>query len=132
MMGKSCGRKPTSCTTSGSWAQKMRRRRGGIFRNVNRPWSTSWAIPFPTRSSTENEINSNKIGRAESPMRTLKGKHEPVGPEGSGFAKTLVVLAGIFLVASGMCGMQWIIGNGRLRGDYLLPLGLLELIAMLL
>ncbi len=54
------------------------------------------------------------------------------GHEVSGFAKTLVILAGIFLVASGMCGMQWIIGNGRLRGDYLLPLGLLELIAMLL
>jgi hypothetical protein len=53
------------------------------------------------------------------------------GREMSGFAKALVILAAIFLIAAGMCGMQWAIGNGRLRGDYLLPLGLLELLAML-
>ena len=54
------------------------------------------------------------------------------GLEVSGFAKALVILAAIFLVASGMCGMQWMIASRGLAGDYLLPLGILELIAMLL
>jgi hypothetical protein len=50
----------------------------------------------------------------------------------SGFAKNLVILAAIFLVASGMCGMQGIMADHGLAGDYLLPLGIVELIAMLL
>ena len=54
------------------------------------------------------------------------------GRELSGFAKALVILVAIFLVASGMCGMQMIIADRGFAGDYLLPLGIVELIAMLL
>lgn len=53
------------------------------------------------------------------------------GREVSGFAKALVILAAVFLVASGMCGMQMVFANGGFRGDFLLPMGILELIAML-
>jgi hypothetical protein len=53
------------------------------------------------------------------------------GHEVSGFAKALVILVAIFLVASGLCGMQMIAANGGLPGDYFFLLGILELIAML-
>jgi hypothetical protein len=51
------------------------------------------------------------------------------GREVSGFAKALVILAAIFLVASGMCGMQAIVGG--FPDDSLLWVGLLALIGFL-
>ena len=56
------------------------------------------------------------------------------GREVSGFAKVLVILVAVFLVASGMCGMQLILANTSMKGgsgDLFLPLGVVELIAML-
>lgn len=56
------------------------------------------------------------------------------GHELEGFAKALVVLAAVFLLSSGLCGLQWFIstGGGRYFGAIFVPLGILELIAMLL
>ena len=55
------------------------------------------------------------------------------GHELEGFAKALVVLVAVFLVSSGLCGLQWFIstGGGRYFGAISVPLGILELIAML-
>jgi hypothetical protein len=51
-----------------------------------------------------------------------------------GFAKILVILAAVFLVASGMCGLQMILANKITNGggDILIPLGIAELAAMAL
>jgi hypothetical protein len=57
------------------------------------------------------------------------------GREVSGFAKVMVILVAVFLVASGLCGMQLILANTSMKGgsgDLFLPLGVVELIAMLL
>jgi hypothetical protein len=58
------------------------------------------------------------------------------GRELQGFAKTLVVLSAIFLVASGMCGLQMFLANhaGAYSGTgaFIVPLGIAELAAMLL
>ena len=51
------------------------------------------------------------------------------GREVSGFAKTLVILGSIFLVASGMCGMQAIVGG--FPDNSLLWVGLLAMIGFL-
>lgn len=52
-----------------------------------------------------------------------------------GFAKAIVILAAVFLVASGMCGLQMILANSSSMsgtGDILIPLGIAELAAMVL
>jgi hypothetical protein len=49
--------------------------------------------------------------------------------EETSFAKTLVFLAAIFLVASGLCGLQWFFGNAQ-ETPIFIPLGLIELAAM--
>jgi len=51
-----------------------------------------------------------------------------------GFAKAIVILAAVFLVASGMCGLQMILANKITNGggDILIPLGIAELAAMVL
>jgi hypothetical protein len=55
------------------------------------------------------------------------------GHELQGFAKALVVLVGVFLVASGLCGLQRAVSMGGSRLDTIfLPLGIGELIAILL
>lgn len=54
------------------------------------------------------------------------------GRELEGFAKALVILVAVFLVASGMCGLQWAISMGPQSGAMLIPLGIVELIAILL
>lgn len=55
------------------------------------------------------------------------------GRELEGYPRTLVVLAVVLLVASGLCGFQWKISMGSQQGSsILIPLGFLELIAMLL
>ena len=55
------------------------------------------------------------------------------GHELVGFAKALAVLVAVFLVSSGLCGLQWFLstGGGRYFGEISVPLGILELIAML-
>ena len=55
------------------------------------------------------------------------------GRELEGFAKALVILVAVFLVSSGLCGLQWFIstGGGRYFGAIFVPVGILELIAML-
>jgi hypothetical protein len=55
------------------------------------------------------------------------------GRELVGFAKALVVLIAVLLVAAGMCGLQLAIGNGSSGNSDAVfePLGILELIAML-
>ncbi|MGA2559953.1 MAG: hypothetical protein ABSF17_09765 [Terracidiphilus sp.] len=56
------------------------------------------------------------------------------GHELVGFPKVLAVLVVVLLVASGLCGLQFVAssgGNGSLEG-ILIPLGILELIAMAL
>jgi len=55
--------------------------------------------------------------------------------EENGFPKTILILAVIFLVSSGLCGLQLIVANssgGSSSGWVLIPLGIAELIAMLL
>jgi uncharacterized membrane protein SpoIIM required for sporulation len=55
------------------------------------------------------------------------------GRELVGFAKALVVLIAVLLVSAGMCGLQLAIRQGS-QGDsgaILIPLGIVELIAML-
>jgi hypothetical protein len=53
------------------------------------------------------------------------------GFEVTSFAKALVILATVFLVASGLCGLQWIFAtNVQGTGAILIPLGFLELAAM--
>jgi hypothetical protein len=57
------------------------------------------------------------------------------GREVSGFAKALVILVAVFLVASGMCGLTLILAKTAMNGssgNVLLPFGVIELIAMLL
>jgi hypothetical protein len=55
------------------------------------------------------------------------------GYELEGFAKALVILVAVFLVASGLCGLQWAASRGGSRLDAVfLPLGIVELIAILL
>jgi hypothetical protein len=55
------------------------------------------------------------------------------GRELEGYPRTLVVLAAVLLVASGLCGVQWHFSMGSQQGSaILIPLGVLELIAMLL
>jgi hypothetical protein len=60
------------------------------------------------------------------------------GRELVGYAKTLVVLIAIFLVSSGLCALQWNVsmgggsmGAGGNAGAVLIPLGIVELLAML-
>jgi hypothetical protein len=50
-----------------------------------------------------------------------------------GRPKTLVILAAVFLVSAGLCGLQWNVNCGGLASaiNILLPLGLLELAAMI-
>ena len=52
--------------------------------------------------------------------------------EQSGYPKTLLILVAIFLVAAGLCGAQFVLGNSASGGVILIPLGIVELIAMLL
>jgi len=56
------------------------------------------------------------------------------GHELVGTAKTLVILAAVFLVSSGLCGLQMIVANHSMGGDgtWIIPMGLAELAAMLL
>ena len=49
-----------------------------------------------------------------------------------GYPRTLAVLAAVLLVASGLCGVQWLSIGSQRSSDILIPLGVLELIAMLL
>ena len=56
------------------------------------------------------------------------------GRELEGYARTLVILVAVLLVSSGLCGLQWAMqdkfANGL--GWVLIPLGVVELIAMVL
>ena len=53
------------------------------------------------------------------------------GSEVTGFAKALVILAAVFLVSSGLCGLQWVIAsNSQWTGPILMPIGIIELAAM--
>jgi hypothetical protein len=55
--------------------------------------------------------------------------------EENGFPKTILILVVLFLVASGLCGVQWIFGMSSFGGNLgpiIIPLGVVELIAMLL
>jgi hypothetical protein len=61
------------------------------------------------------------------------------GREIEGHPKALVILVTILLVSGGLCGIQLAIANGGSPGSYggnaagiLLPLGLIELAAMIL
>jgi len=55
------------------------------------------------------------------------------GHEVTGFAKALVILVAVFLVASGLCGLEWaIVAHSQGNGSLLLPLGMIELAAMAL
>ena len=54
------------------------------------------------------------------------------GRELEGYPRTLVVLAAVLLVASGLCGVQWLSIGSQRSPDILISLGLLELIAILL
>jgi hypothetical protein len=51
-----------------------------------------------------------------------------------GPAKLLVMCLTILLVASGMCGLQWVVGSsgnaGNTMAAFLIPLGIIELIAI--
>ena len=55
--------------------------------------------------------------------------------EENGYPKTILVLAVIFLVSSGLCGLQLVVANSS-RGSsidwVLIPLGILELVVMVL
>lgn len=55
------------------------------------------------------------------------------GRELIGFAKALVILVAILLVSSGLCGLQWLVSMGTQRdsGIVMIPLGVVELLAML-
>ena len=68
-------------------------------------------------------------------MKFERGKESMklFGHELEGFAKALVILVAVFLVSSGLCGLQWFIstGGGRYFGAISVPVGILELIAML-
>jgi hypothetical protein len=53
------------------------------------------------------------------------------GHEIAGFAKALVILVAVFLVASGLCGLEWVFAaHSQGDGAFLLPLGMIELAAM--
>lgn len=53
-----------------------------------------------------------------------------------GPAKLLAICVVVFLVSSGLCGLEWIVvfnmrGNGGALGDALIPLGMAELAGMI-
>jgi hypothetical protein len=53
------------------------------------------------------------------------------GSEASSFAKAMIILAAIFLVSSGLCGLQLLLSNNATGGwPLFIPLGIIELIAM--
>ena len=54
------------------------------------------------------------------------------GRELEGYPRTLAVLAAVLLIASGLCGVQWLSIGSQQSPDILISLGILELIAMLL
>lgn len=49
-----------------------------------------------------------------------------------GYPRALAVLVAVLLIASGLCGVQWLSIGSQRGSDILIPLGVLELIAMLL
>jgi hypothetical protein len=53
------------------------------------------------------------------------------GYELEGFAKALVILVAVFLVASGLCGLQWAVSTGSQSSTMLIPLGIVALIVIL-
>jgi hypothetical protein len=57
------------------------------------------------------------------------------GREVSGFAKTLVILVAVFLVASGMCGLTIIFGDNpamRRLGNAVVAFGVIDIIVVVL
>jgi hypothetical protein len=55
------------------------------------------------------------------------------GSEVSVFAKAFVILVAVFIIASGMCGLQWVIvAHSQGDGTFLIGLGVIELAAMAL
>jgi hypothetical protein len=55
------------------------------------------------------------------------------GSEATSFAKAMIILAAIFLVSSGLCGLQLLLSNNATGGwPLFIPLGIIELIAMVL